>query len=175
MTPAVRVMARTEGSVAFRKMGFPVHDIPMEFGLKSLLDLRRGSVHRQPITAASNPGDGQALRLEPGSDCGKIAIACAESSGELLRRQPMMIFRRRRDLLRGQQRLERGLLLGRACQLQRYVCERERGRHSALVVLGARSRGDVSSHRKTPLIVNAFGDAARLRWRADRQQADRGT
>ena len=93
-------------------MDLAVHQIAIELRVKGAFDLGRGATEKDLGAGAGVAVHRQALRLQPGRNFREIALAHAEARGVLLRSQPLVIVRRVRVLLFGQQLIQRGLLLG---------------------------------------------------------------
>ena len=108
----------------------------MNLGLKRSLRLGCRSAGRDPVPPSREGNHLQALLLKPMGDLGEIGVACAEALPVFLRRQPMMLIGRAWSLLVSQKFFEFALLAGRWGQRQRDVGDRQRRRHSALVVGG---------------------------------------
>ena len=67
----------------------------MNLGFESSLHLACGPRERDPGAAASLPGHGETLPLEPGHDLVQVVLAQPKLAGELLRRQPVVEARRK--------------------------------------------------------------------------------
>ncbi len=84
-------------------------------------DLSGGAVECNPVAAASNLVDGEALRGEPGGKGDDIRRSDAEAVGEFLGREPFVIVGRAGVLLLDEELVEGGLLLGARGQDQHHA------------------------------------------------------
>ena len=91
-------------------MHFAVNQVMMQIGLKRVLDLRGGSIDRDPVLASSDGGNGKPLRFQPRSESCEIGIAQTKTLRVLFWRQPMTKTNRSRILLILQKLLEFCLL-----------------------------------------------------------------
>ena len=88
------------------------------FGAEGAAELCRCPAKSNEDAAGRNVGHFQSLRLEPGADA-HIMAGKAELLADLGGRQPVVVLRRSRVLLRGEQFFKLQLLLRRTSQNQR--------------------------------------------------------
>ena len=130
-------------------------------GLEGLLGLRGGSAEDDPIAAAGDILNPEALRLEPGGELLNVVGAEAEAVGILLGCEPLVIERRVGILLLRQKLVERFPLAGRGHGEQRHIVELERRIDCAPIVLRLRPHWD--ARRKPDELAgdDGAGDAVR--------------
>ena len=91
-------------------MRLPGDRVVMQFGPKRRLHLFRRSGESDTVLAASNAFDGEPLLLQPRLDFCDIRVRQSKSVRELIRRKPLVVLRRGRVLLVGNQLLQRRFL-----------------------------------------------------------------
>ena len=92
------------------KMQFAVDRVAMERGVKCHSDLGCSAAECEPVSAAGDVIDSEALRFQPVADFRQVGGAEAELIGVLFGREPAAVVGGRRVLLFGEQLLQGGLL-----------------------------------------------------------------
>ena len=100
----------------WRKMLYAVHLVGVHLGLEGLFHLTCATGEVDSILAAGHGIDGKTLLLEPALHRVQIGLGHAEARGELIGAEPLVIERRSRVLLRGDQRFQIGFLLSGAIE-----------------------------------------------------------
>ena len=100
--------------------GLAADGVGVDLGLKRGFDLRGGRAHFNGHVIAINAAHIHALRRQISRHRLQIGVRNTEALAEFFRREPLVIVRRVRILLRGEQRLKRLLLLRRTLQHQQH-------------------------------------------------------
>src|SRR6185437_14983423 len=88
------------------EMRLPVDGVSMDLRLERAADGARGSAEGDPVPAASDIMNPEALALKPGAHLGYIGVGGAEALAELPGRKPLVIVGRSGVLLFGEKRFE---------------------------------------------------------------------
>src|SRR5206468_2640085 len=121
--PSVRVIGHSSCRISV--------DLCFEGGFHMAGSAREGN----PRFTASDPVDGEPLGLQPTDDPGQIVLAQSKAVAKLLRRQPLVVIRRRRMMELLQQRIEFSLLAWIWLEHQCHMVQQEWTLYFALVVL----------------------------------------
>src|ERR1051326_1058033 len=144
------------------KIHLAVDSVAMQFGAEGVTHLRGRAAERDPVAAARLVRYSEAFGTQPCLDLVEVALAEPKTIGILLRREPLVVIRRRRVLLLGEQSLESGPLAGRLLQQQGYAPCGERGIESASVELRACLGMDRAAQDDPLCPIDAGGDAVLL-------------
>ena len=93
-------------------MSLTPDQVVVDGGAECRLHLRGGSTKCNPVAAAGDLFDGEALRVEPGGNRHHVSLGQAEAVAKLFGREPFVVIGRVAVLLLGKQLVKRGLLLG---------------------------------------------------------------
>ena len=144
------------------KVHFAIHEVAMNLGAERGLNLRDRPLEEDLIAAVGHSGHRETLRLQPCSDFLDVASTHSETVGELSRRQPLVIVRRRTLLLFLKQFVERSLLGCRRLEHQRHAAHGLGAVHAAKVKVPAGQPVHIALQPDHRARIDRTRDAVRL-------------
>ncbi len=139
-----------------------VDAVVVELGLKGALDASSRSADTDPGAAVGHAGDGETLILEPAGDGGEVALAKAETVGELFGGEPAAVVGGAGSALGDEEGLEIGLLIGGGAERESNVGELCSSLEAAGLILRGGEWVDVAGEDEAARVVDACVDSAGL-------------
>src|SRR5512142_2143808 len=136
----------------------------MDLRVKCRGNLCRGSIESNPRPASSSPAHGQTPRLQPRNHFCVIALTPPELVSEFFRSQPLVIFRRSRILLFGDELVEGAVLFRTSLERKQQVLHGECRRKAPLVERRPRPRVNVTLQQSHFRIADGTRDAIMDSW-----------